>query len=267
MTVTLDWLGCATYRLAVDGLVVYLDSYLDRPDGAPDVGLTSADVTEADYALIGHAHWDHIAGADVIAKHTGARIIGSFESMRVLAGAGVPQEQLLGSQGGETHRLNEDVTVQVFPSIHSCIWARTAPAGTPVSGDLGLTNEERRARLRERRERRERREPRSRTRNVGAELLGSREDGGALIYRIETPEGVILFQDSLGYWSGVLGGIDADVAILSASGRGNVDGEPVQGAIEDFIAQEVELIGPSTVIPGHHDNFAGEADRPDVADL
>ena len=107
MTVTLDWFGCMTYRLDIDGLVVFLDTFMDRLSSAPDVGATSADITEADYAIIGHSHMDHIAGADVIAKSTGARVIGSHETARVLLGSGVPAGQLLACSGGELHRLND----------------------------------------------------------------------------------------------------------------------------------------------------------------
>ena len=80
MTVTLDWLGCATFRLTIDGLVVFLDTFMDRVSTAPEVGLTSAVVSEAGFVLIGHSHFDHLAGADVIAKETGARVIGSNET-------------------------------------------------------------------------------------------------------------------------------------------------------------------------------------------
>ena len=30
MTVTLDWLGLATFRLVVDDQVIFLDAYMDR---------------------------------------------------------------------------------------------------------------------------------------------------------------------------------------------------------------------------------------------
>ncbi|MDP6274319.1 MAG: MBL fold metallo-hydrolase, partial [Dehalococcoidia bacterium] len=100
MTVTLDWFGCTTYRLNIDGLVVFLDTFMDRISSAPDNGASSADIKEADYAIIGHSHWDHISGADVIAKNTGARVIGSYETARVLTEAGVPTDQLLPSSGG-----------------------------------------------------------------------------------------------------------------------------------------------------------------------
>lgn len=271
MTVTLDWLGCATYRLSVDGLVIFLDSFMDRVSTAPPVGLTTAEVTEADFVLVGHAHFDHLAGADVIAKNTGAQVIGSFESMRVLREAGVPEEQLIGSQGGEHHRLNEDVTVKVFPSLHSCIWTRAAAPGTELSGDLGLTQAER-AEVRASMSAPGRRrsldpELAEEMRRVRDDAVSSDSDGGALDYLITTPQGTIYFQDSMGYWTGVLGAVRPDIAILAAAGRGNIDGEPVQGSVEQFIAGEVQLLKPQRVILGHHDNWMGLRDVPDVTDM
>src|SRR5213593_1194998 len=100
MTVTLDWLGCATFRLTIDDAVVFLDAYMDRVTRAEKVGLTTAEVERADYILVGHSHFDHLAGAEVIATQTGARVIGSNETARVLLEAGVPEPQLLRAQGG-----------------------------------------------------------------------------------------------------------------------------------------------------------------------
>ena len=72
MTVTLDWLGCATFRLRIDDLTLYLDAYVDRVAGAPSVGTTVDEIDVADYVLVGHSHFDHLAGAEVIAANTGA---------------------------------------------------------------------------------------------------------------------------------------------------------------------------------------------------
>ena len=259
MTITLDWYGCATYRLTIDGLVVFLDTYMDRPDGAPGVPLTTAEVREADYALIGHSHWDHLAGADVIAKQTGATVIGSHESARVLRERGVPEEQLWTPQGGERFRLSEDVTVRVYPSMHSCIWSRAGAPGKPIVGDYGTTENEKEERLASRRA--------ARGETFYASMAHSSSTGGPLDFLIETPEGSILFQDSMGYWTGLYAHLNPDVALLAAAGRGNIDGEPIQGAVEDFIVREVELLRPKRVILGHHDNFAGVEGAPDLTDL
>ena len=259
MTITLDWYGCATYRLTIGGLVVFLDTYMDRPAGAPAVGLTTAEVTAADYALIGHSHWDHLAGADVIAKQTGAVVIGSHESARVLRERGVPDEQLWTAQGGERFRLSEHVTVRVYPSMHSCIWSRAAAPGKPVFGDYGTTENEKTERLVSRRA--------ARGEAFYAGMANSSTTGGPLDFLIETPEGSILFQDSMGYWTGLYSHLNPDVALLAAAGRGNIDGEPVQGAVEDFIVREVELLRPQRVILGHHDNFAGVEGAPNLTGL
>ena len=44
-----------------------------------------------------------------------------------------------------------------------------------------------------------------------------------------------------------------DIAILALSGRPNVDGEPYQGSLADFLIGQVDLIRPRHVILCHHD--------------
>ena len=259
MDITLDWLGTATFRLKIGDLVIFLDTYMDRVAGAPPVGLAAAAVTQADWILIGHSHFDHLGGADVIARNTGARIIGSHETSRVMRERGVPRHQLLPSQGGERQGLAPGVTVRVFPSLHSCTWILTdAASGDVETGHTGLTQDERAA------------QPGLIQRisslvtsgGEGGAILehlrscaGSISDGGALVYLIETPQGSIFYQDSSGCWTGVLGQLHADVAILAAAARANVDGEPIQGSMAQFIATAARLLSAGTVILGHHDNW------------
>ncbi len=260
MTTTLDWLGTATFRLTIDDLVIYLDAYMDRVPDAPTVGLSAKDVTKADFVLVGHAHFDHIAGAEAIAKNAGATIIGSHESCRVMQEAGVPEAQLKPSSGGERHRLAPGVTVRVFPSMHSCTWILTdAPAGTAESGHTGLTQDERAAcpglvkRIMDF-VATGTDEARTILQHVQGST-GSTSDGGALAYLIEAPGMTIFWQDTSGCWGDVLSSLRASVAILAASGRPNVDGEPIQGSMAQFIAMEARLLGATRVFLGHHDNW------------
>jgi L-ascorbate metabolism protein UlaG (beta-lactamase superfamily) len=88
-----------------------------------------------------------------------------------------------------------------------------------------------------------------------ATALGSSRDGGALAYLIETPAGSIFYQDTSGCWTGVLRDLRPDVAILAVAGRGNIDGEPIQGSLAQFVAREADLLRPRVIIPGHHDNW------------
>ncbi|MEX0799866.1 MAG: MBL fold metallo-hydrolase [Dehalococcoidia bacterium] len=260
MTTTLEWLGTATFRLKIGGLTLFLDTYMDRVPAAPPVGLSAAEVTEADYILVGHSHFDHLGGADVIARNTGARIIGSHKACRVMRERGVPEEQLLASSGGERHGLAEGVTVRVFPSMHACTWILTdPPSGEEEHGHTGLTQEERAqqpglaqriwALIASGSE-----EGRTVLQHIQS-CAGSLSDGGPLVYLIETPQGSIFYQDTSGCWTGVLAGLSADAAILAASGRPNVDGEPVQGSMAQFLAMEARLLGPRRVVLGHQDDW------------
>jgi L-ascorbate metabolism protein UlaG (beta-lactamase superfamily) len=253
---TLDWLGCATFRLTHGDLVVFLDAYLDRVPAAPPVGLTAAEVDRADWILVGHSHFDHLWGAETIARTTGATVVGSYETVRVMIEHGVPAAQLLPVAGGERVRLGPDLTATVFPSQHSCVWSQTKMTGLDdvCIGDLDLTYQEQQARY-------------GRladwfgtlgddvVAHLAASYQGARGDGGALVYLLESPEGSLLYQDTSGHWSGILRRLRPDVAILAAAGRGNVDGQPVQGSLAGFVATEAELLRPRRLLLSHHDDW------------
>jgi len=259
MSIKLDWLGCATFRLCIDDLTIMLDTYIDKVSTAPTVGITASEIKEADFIFIGHSHFDHIGGADVIAKNTGAQVIGSNESVRILIDAGVPEKQLRRAQGGERYRLNEDVTVRVFPSLHSCIWIPNTfqPQTDSIqTGHLNLTEDERwGCRVPDQL-------PEETNPNLIQEIerhrqntLGSSEIGGALCYLFDTPQGSIFFQDTSGCWTGVISDLRADAAILAMAGRPNIDGEPIQGSLTDYIGFMASMLKPREVILGHHDDW------------
>jgi L-ascorbate metabolism protein UlaG (beta-lactamase superfamily) len=254
--INLDWYGCATFRATIGELVVFLDAYIDRVPGAAGTGLSANDIDRADWIVVGHSHFDHLWGAERIATRTGATIIGSHETVRIMEVQGVPMAQLMPVAGGERIRLSGDTTVSVFPSLHSCVWSQLAMARADevCIGDLGLTHQERQTRFAA----------------LGAHLasLGPeamqhlqlsnqqpRGDGGALVYLFETPAGTLLYQDTSGHWSGILHDVRPDVAILAAAGRGNVDGEPIQGSLAQFVARQAWLLRARRVILSHHDDW------------
>ncbi|MDT7629923.1 MAG: hypothetical protein QOI50_1853 [Pseudonocardiales bacterium] len=202
-----------------------------------------ADVTEADWILVGHSHFDHLYGAERIARRTGAKVVGSYESIRIMAECGVPKDQLVPVSGGERIQLDPTVSVRVLPGLHSCTWASNPmPSADEVClGDLGLSWQQRVGRLRE----------------LGQQLLasgdevrahlvesaqGDRGDGGALVYVIETPDGSVLFQDTAGCWTALFERESPTVAILAGAGRGHRDGEPAQGSTADFVAEQAVLL-------------------------
>ncbi|KAJ0296217.1 hypothetical protein COL5a_005027 [Colletotrichum fioriniae] len=100
MDATIEWFGATTFRVKANGLVIFLDTWLERPGVLPKV-LAIDDVDEADYIFISHAHFDHLPGADKIAIKTGAHVIANGEAINVLRSAGVPDGQLIPVSGGE----------------------------------------------------------------------------------------------------------------------------------------------------------------------
>ena len=253
---TLEWFGCTTFRVRVAGLDLWFDTYLDRPASIRDVGLTSAQVDAADFAFVSHAHYDHMLGADTIAANTGAIIVGSYETTRVLRENKVPVAQLLPVSGGETIDCGHDVRVRVFPSLHSCLFARANPdSSIECIGDLGVSHQERTARVAALFESLPAIAPDLVTYLQSTDGHSSRVDGGQLNYLIETPEGSILVNASSGYWTGILRDLRPDVAVLALAGRPNVNGEPHQGTLARFLVDEVELVRPQKVLLCHHDEL------------
>lgn len=256
---TLDWYGCATFRLRTGGLTVFLDAYIDRAPGAPGTGLTADDIDECDWIVIGHAHFDHLYGAERIMARTDATLIGSYESVRLMEAAGVPLDRMICVAGGERIRLADDITVSVLPSQHSCVWSHNgmAQSAEVCLGDLGVTWHEQRERMRGLQTYLSTTLAAGAVQHLGAARVGhsDRGDGGALLYLFETPEGSLLFQDTSGHWSGILDGLAPDVAILAAAGRGNIDGEPIQGSLAEFVARQVAAVRPRRLFLSHHDDW------------
>ena len=261
---TLDWFGCATFGLQTAGLHIMLDAYIDRAANAagPAPARSAADIDQCDYLIIGHSHFDHLFGAEQIMANTEATLIGSYETVRVMEDLGVALERMLPVAGGETIELegaSGRATVSVYPSQHSCVWSH-GQMGQPDEvclGDLGVTYQEQRKRFAELIE------------YMGTELApaaiehmmstmsghSDRGDGGALVFLLDLPDGRLFYQDTSGHWSGVLRDLRPDVAIIAAAGRGNIDGEPIQGSLAQFVAQQVDMLRPSQVILSHHDDW------------
>jgi L-ascorbate metabolism protein UlaG (beta-lactamase superfamily) len=254
MTLSVEWFGCATFRVRIGSSTLFFDTYLDKAPGVPSAGLSTADVDAADFVFISHAHFDHVLGADTIAKATGATIVGNYETAHLMAANGVPASQVLPVAGGETVDCGGGVTVRVLPAQHSCLFAAAVPwSGSACLGDLGVSAQERR----------------ERTAAIFdllptlSDPLGqffddvhghaSPRDGGQLAYLLQCPRGSLLVSASSGYWTGIFAGLRPDVAILAAAGRPNVDGEPHQGSLSDFLVEQASLLGRPKVILCHHD--------------
>ena len=265
---TVEWFGTATFRVRGPGLDLFFDGYLDRVPGLDPVGLSVAEVTRADFVFVSHAHFDHLYGVAPIARATGATVVASPESARILRQDGIPDEQLLPVTGGETVRCGPSVSVRVLPSLHSCLFAAAdANSGVACLGDLGVSAQDR-------------------WRQVRGTLAGdfswappaiaaamrtmldhsSAHDGGQLAYLLQTPDGTALFSGSSGYWPGIVAGLRPDTAFLALAGRPNVSGEPYQGSSARFMLEQVEALEPGRVCFCHHDPLLPGSSGTDVAE-
>lgn len=250
----LEWFGCTTYRLTTAGLTLMLDAYLDKAPGAEPAGLSAELIDECDFVFLTHAHFDHMVDAAAIAVRTGATVVGSYESMRVLRAQGVPQAQLLPVSGGELVACSDQVSARVLPGLHSCLFAAAQTDSAVVChGDLGVSAQGRRqaaeqvfALLPQLIE-------------GGSEYFArtagrcSPDDGGQLIYLLQAPAGSVLLSASSGHWTELIRDLRPDLALLALAGRPNVDGEPYQGSLADFLLEQVQLLQPQAVALCHHD--------------
>ena len=256
---SLEWFGCATYRMRTGGLTVMLDAYIDRAADAAGPGARTEDITDCDWIVIGHSHLDHLYGAERVMAQTDATLIGSYETIRAMTEAGVAPERMICVAGGETIALSDDVRVSVYPSQHSSVWSHGSMGqpGEVCLGDLGVTWHEQQERMRGLSEYLGTALSEESTTHLLASMGSDsqRGDGGALLFHFATPDGTLLYQDTSGHWTGILDGLRPDVAILAAAGRGNIDGEPIQGSLLDFLRIQVEALQPTTTTLCHHDNW------------
>lgn len=109
--VTLEYFGHATFSIHTeDGTKLVIDPFFgDNP--ACDVAVTDV---EADYILLTHGHYDHVADAIPLAARTGATIIASYEIASFMEGHDlVTSPQHIG--GSVEYPFG---TVKMTPALH-----------------------------------------------------------------------------------------------------------------------------------------------------
>jgi len=139
--IQLKYFGTAGWQITDGNITVLIDPYISRvklgtgpgisPDDTrktvarsdrfvSDTLLIDSLITNADFILAHHSHFDHLADVPYIAKKTGAKVIGTETTCNILRAYGIPNEQLYPVKGGEDY-LFENFSVQVIPTIHSAL--------------------------------------------------------------------------------------------------------------------------------------------------
>jgi L-ascorbate metabolism protein UlaG (beta-lactamase superfamily) len=96
MPVKITWLGHSCFTIVAGGHRLLVDPFLDANDKAP----VKAAAVEADFILVTHAHFDHIADAAPIAKRTGAAVLANYEVTEWLKREGVAEDKVVAMNPG-----------------------------------------------------------------------------------------------------------------------------------------------------------------------
>lgn len=96
MTTQLTWLGHASWQLKSGQHTILIDPFLDDSPTAP---IKAKDVA-ADFILVSHGHFDHIADAAKIANRTGATVVSNYEITTWLAKQHGVKHTVGGNLGG-----------------------------------------------------------------------------------------------------------------------------------------------------------------------
>lgn len=85
MSFKITWYGHSSLGLETGGYKILVDPFFtDNP-----AATIRAEQAQADFILISHGHFDHVADAEAIAKRTGATVITNFELANWLGNRGV----------------------------------------------------------------------------------------------------------------------------------------------------------------------------------
>ncbi|KAJ9419777.1 hypothetical protein QL093DRAFT_2565743 [Fusarium oxysporum] len=289
---TLEFFGTTTFRLKWKGLTIFHDTWLEKPAGLKR-HLELDEVTELDYIVISHAHFDHLPGSDQLALRTGATVIANCEAVinPVSGGERVPlftKDILTQAAQGTIDRAPAPPTaphrphfkyatlaVHIWPSLHSLIPGITphdlpehfdtahpyTGETTPYDCSLDITRLMQYGLFRMKEVAPE--DKMDQGTRAFADYVQDRKkhvmshcDGGQLMYNFVADGKAILFNTHLGVYEGIVKCLTPKptVAILGTGGRANLDGRPFQGSAAEFLVKQTQWLGePAKILFCLHD--------------
>ena len=130
----------------VNGKKLLFDPFITQNELAKHIKINDI---EADYILLSHGHFDHVADAEAIAKSTGATIIANYEVAMWFATKGITKYQPMNTGGKWAFDFG---TVKCVNAVHSSVMPDGSYGGSPMgfiimadeknfyySGDTALT--------------------------------------------------------------------------------------------------------------------------------
>jgi len=129
----ITYLGHASLSIEAHGKVILVDPFITKNDLAKNI---DSNTLEADYILITHAHFDHIADVEAIATRTGAIIISNYEIVTYF-----------GNKGFNGHPMNHGGTwkfdfgnIHMVNAIHTSSFEDGSYGGNPAGFVLETTH-------------------------------------------------------------------------------------------------------------------------------
>jgi L-ascorbate metabolism protein UlaG (beta-lactamase superfamily) len=122
----ITYFGHSCFQVEVDGSKLLFDPFISENPLAKAIDINKI---EADYVLISHGHWDHMADAVPIAMRTGATVISNFEIGTWLAKQGVTKLHQMNTGG---HWMFDFGKVKCVQAIHSSSLPDGMYGGNPL---------------------------------------------------------------------------------------------------------------------------------------
>lgn len=196
---TATWLGVTALLLDDGEQALLIDPFFSRPplwrvatgralqpdEAAIRRGLERAGVRQLAAVLVSHSHYDHAMDAGVVARMTGARLLGSASTANIGRGAGLSEAQIAVAVPGQAYEFGR-FRLRLIESRHA-----GASGGRPT-GDI------------------------ERPLTPPAPALDYRL-GGTYSIAIEHPDGALLHHGSAGYVPGALRAVRAEVVFLGVA--------------------------------------------------
>ena len=132
MSIELTWFGHGTWQISLPEHTILLDPFFDDNPSSP---IKAAEV-DADFILISHGHFDHIADAAAVANRTNATVVAIYEVAEWLAQNGEVKETIGMNIGGGVQLPFGHV--KMTPALHSSQLPDGSYGGEPAGFVLTL---------------------------------------------------------------------------------------------------------------------------------
>ncbi|MDP9141803.1 MAG: MBL fold metallo-hydrolase [Pseudomonadota bacterium] len=237
---TARWYGTTAVLLQAGDEAIFIDPFFTRPEGvwpmlrnaqiAPDekriaVWLARVGVTALRGVLVSHSHFDHAMDAGVVARQTGALLVGSQSTANIGLGAGLPAERIIVAT--DTGSLAQPITLGAF-RVRFLAGAHAGATGGAPTGDIVKPL-------------------------VPPASYADYRQGGTYSIVVEHGADTVLFHGSAGHVDDALKDVHADVVFLGAA----LVSKPAE-----YLQQVVDAVGAKQVVLTHWDDFTRSLDQP-----